>query len=125
MVNKNFERIERTISGFSEIINSQSVNKKAYNDKLGLITGDIEFEDESELSFMELKDTEQQEKKKYKYHYMDKNKDLNFRYDNAKHHPEIETHPHHKHTPSGIVPSEEPEIGDVLTEIEGNIKKKD
>ena len=125
MVNKYFERIEKTISGFSEIINSQSVNKKTYSDKLGLISGDIEFEDESELSFMELKDTEKQEKKKYKYHYMDKNKEIKFRYDNAKHHPEIKTHPHHKHTPNGIEPSIEPVIGDVLTEIEETVKKKD
>ena len=48
---------------------------------------------------------------------------MQFRYDNAKHHPEIETYPHHKHTPEGIEPSKEPSIEDVLDEIEQIVVK--
>jgi hypothetical protein len=38
------------------------------------------------------------------------------RYDNAKHHPEIKTFPHHKHISGKIEDSKEPELIDVLSE---------
>ena len=40
-----------------------------------------------------------------------------FRYDNAQHHPEIASHPHHKHTPDRIAPSNMPSVKDILNEI--------
>lgn len=124
MVTKYFEKIERIINGFREIIAKQVISKKTYNDTQGLIVGEIEFTDESELSFMELKNTDQLKKKKYKYHYMDNKKEMIFRYDNAKHHPEIETFPHHKHTNEMIEESNEPELIDVLTEIQDRIQNE-
>jgi len=53
---------------------------------------------------------------------MDKIQEMIFRYDNAKHHPEIETFPHHKHTPKKVKQSTEPELIDVLLEIQDRIK---
>jgi hypothetical protein len=43
-----------------------------------------------------------------------------FRYDNAPHHPEIVTHPHHKHIgPSDrLAPADQPSLNQVLAEIE-------
>ena len=122
MVNKYFEKTEKVISGFPEIITNQTISKKVYNDTQGLIFGKIDFTDESELSFMELKNTKQENKKKYKYHYMDNTKKMIFRYDNAKHHQDIETFPHHKHTPEKTEISKEPELIDVLSEIQDKIK---
>ena len=122
MVNTYFEKIGRIISGFQKMIINQSIRNKVYNDTQGLISGEIVFTDESELSFMELKNTEQDRKKKYKYHYMDKIQEMIFRYDNAKHHPEIDTSPHHKHTPEKIEKSIEPELIDVLSEIQDRIE---
>ncbi len=55
---------------------------------------------------------------------MDNNDNMIFRYDNAKHHQEIKTFPHHKHLPDKIVACSEPEISDVLTEIEDIIIKQ-
>lgn len=124
MVNRYFEKIERIISGFREIITKQVISKKTYNDTQGMVSGEIEFIDDSELSFMELKNTEQREKKKYKYHYMDNTKQMIFRYDNAKHHPEIETFPHHKHTTENIEESNEPDLIDVLSEIHDKMKSE-
>ena len=124
MVNKYFEKVERVISGFYDIITDQTIKKKEYNDKQGLISGKIEFTDESDLAFLELKNMEEAEKMKYKYHYMDDNKKMIFRYDNAKHHPELETYPHHKHIPDDIIESQEPELIDILTEIQDEIEKK-
>lgn len=39
----------------------------------------------------------------YVYHHQDSNNNLIFRYDNAPHHPEIASLPHHKHLPNQIV----------------------
>ena len=67
MVNKYFEKLEKVISGFQEIIANQTIRKKTYNDTQGLILGEIDFTNESQLSFMELKNTKLHKKKKYKY----------------------------------------------------------
>ena len=61
---------------------------------------------------------------KYRFHLMNVNDEIVFRYDNAPHHPEIATYPHHKHVKGGEVPRRSEEVGlkEVLLEIEGMIK---
>jgi hypothetical protein len=59
------------------------------------------------------------DREKYRYHYMDANQRLSFRYDNAPHHSEVGTFPHHKHTPSDITTSSAPTFATVLAEAEG------
>ena len=54
---------------------------------------------------------------KYRLHYMNSNGQMLFRYDNAQHHPEINTYPHHKHTPDKVSPSDLPSLKDILSEI--------
>jgi len=44
----------------------------------------------------------------YRYHYQDASAALVFRYDNAPHHPEIATHPDHKHSGEQILASVHP-----------------
>ena len=54
------------------------------------------------------------------------NDEMVFRYDNAPHHPEIATYPHHKHVKGGGgVPRRSKEVGlkDVLLEIEEMISR--
>ena len=43
-----------------------------------------------------------------------------FRYDNAPHHPEIVTHPHHKHfgPMDRVAPADQPSLSQILTEAE-------
>lgn len=53
----------------------------------------------------------------YRYHYQDSSGAMLFRYDNAPHHPEIPTHPDHKHTEDQIVASSHPSIEQVLQEV--------
>ncbi len=48
---------------------------------------------------------------------MSKDGRMIFRYDNAPHHPEIATFPHHKHASETIIPSSMPAIKDLLNEI--------
>lgn len=57
-------------------------------------------------------------KSRYAYHYQQANGDTIFRYDNAPHYPEIETHPHHKHIGDLVVAAQPPDITEVLREID-------
>jgi hypothetical protein len=56
----------------------------------------------------------------YAYTYLH-NDQLIFRYNNAPHHPEIATHPHHKHIgpENRLAPADQPSLGQIFTEIEG------
>lgn len=60
---------------------------------------------------------EVKEKLKYRYHYMNEANQLIFRYDNANHHPQIKTFPHHKHIKDGVIESSEPHLFNILLEI--------
>ena len=57
-------------------------------------------------------------KTRYAYHYQDKDDELIFRYDNVPHHPEVKTHPHHKHVGNKILPTQPPDLSEVLREID-------
>lgn len=64
-------------------------------------------------------------KVEYVYQYQSGGGSLIFRYDNAPHHPEISSHPHHKHVggQSGerIEAAHPPGLTEVLREIEGHL----
>ncbi|QTA86140.1 toxin-antitoxin system TumE family protein [Desulfonema magnum] len=53
----------------------------------------------------------------YRYHCMDAEKEMIFRYDNAPHHCEIDTYPHHKHISDKIYACDMPDLKDVMDEI--------
>ncbi len=124
MISNYFDKIKKYIDNYSHIIETYQLKEKVYSEERGYIEGVLLFIDESFLDFAEVKDTEQKSKIKYHYHYMDSKKNVIFRYDNAKHHKEIKTFPHHKHLPHKIVESSEPEINNVLKEIEVEILKQ-
>jgi len=54
---------------------------------------------------------------KYSYFWFSANNDLIMGWDNAPHHNEIESFPHHKHTPNGLHPSNERNLPDIITYI--------
>ncbi len=54
----------------------------------------------------------------YAYHYQRADGSFVLRYDNVPHHPELSTHPHHKHIGERVVAAEAPDLGEVLREIE-------
>ena len=55
----------------------------------------------------------------YAYTYL-RNDQRVFRYDNAPHHPEIATHPHHKHIgpQDRLAPADQLNLSQVITEVE-------
>jgi hypothetical protein len=60
---------------------------------------------------------------KYSYHWQTSTGEVLIRWDNAPHHPEIPTHPDHKHEGEEISPSTRVSIEDVLAEIATILKK--
>jgi hypothetical protein len=111
-----FAQVERIIEAFPHI-RTYELRKKIYNAKQGYVSGQIIFNNEVRLDFIEVKDTDVESKLKYRYHCMDANNETIFRYDNAHHHPESASFPHHKHKGSTIYESIEPSLEDVLLEI--------
>lgn len=118
MITKYLKEIENTIDDYNHIVEDYIVNKQTFTQEKGAIEGEIFFIDNSQLDFNEVVNTNQISKQKYSYQYMNKQKELIFRYDNVQHHREIKTFPHHKHTENGITESSEPNIENVLAEIE-------
>jgi hypothetical protein len=87
---------------------------------IGFIQGNLEFLDNSHLFFKEYIDLQDSiEKLSYSFHYQDQDNKLIFRYDNAKHKPDL-GYGNHKHIKDKIIPSETPDIEQVIMEIIGN-----
>ena len=87
----------------------------------GLLKCRVHFWDGSYLDIYEVVSTELTYplRVSYAYTYIDHQGNLIFRYDNAPHHPEIITFPHHKHLGGAdrISPTDQPTINQVLNEI--------
>jgi len=118
MIKKYFKKLDKFLENFSHIIEDQNISKKTFADDKGLIEGEVYFIDESCLEFLEVINSNQLNKEKYKYQYMNKDKQLIFRYDNARHHNDIKTFPHHKHIEETVLESIEPNLEQILSEIE-------
>jgi hypothetical protein len=84
--------------------------------KKGFIRFVIALRDGSELHVFEYVDSDLH-KIDYSYHWQDKEKRLITRWDNAPHHSEIETFPHHVHEAEEIKRSEEPTFVEILKKI--------
>ena len=125
MIQKYFADIRAKIDAYNHIVEEYSVVDKTYSDEKGFIDGQIIFIDDSILEFSEVKSTEIPEKIKYRYHYRSFNNNLIFRYDNAKHFPDISTFPHHKHLPQDVIGCKETDISSVLDEVERIILKNE
>ena len=54
----------------------------------------------------------------YRYHCQDENNRLIFRYDSTPHFPDLSSFPHHKHLPDTVIPSDKPDIDQIIREAE-------
>jgi len=122
MITKYFKKLEIKLEDYNHIIEDYIINKQIFTPEKGAIDGEVFFIDESRLEFLEVVIANIDTKNKYRYHYMDKANKMILRYDNAKHHPKLKTFPHHKHIITGaVVESNEPDIEEILIEIENHI----
>lgn len=116
-----FARLEKSLRQTASI--NRVDEPQAYfisDDFNGLLKCRVHFWDDSCLDVYEVVNTElgYPVRMSYSYAYFRANA-LLFRYDNAPHHPEIATFPHHKHTSSGkVIPTDQPTLGQILSEIE-------
>lgn len=58
----------------------------------------------------------------YRYHYQRADGSIVFRYDNAPHHPEVNTSPEHKHIAESVVSAHRPDIEKMLSGVKEHIK---
>ena len=99
----------------------QSPNCLASDEFNRLVRCRLYFWDESYLDLNEVVNTEQGDPVKihYAYTYIRGGQRI-LRYDNAPHHPELPTHPHHKHIGPAetLAPASEPSLPQILAEVE-------
>ena len=98
----------------------------ASDDYNGLIRCRVVFWDGSYLDLYKVVSTElgYPVRVHYAYTYLREGQRV-FRYDNAPHHPEIVTHPHHKHIgpQDRLAPADQPSLSQVLAEIEDWLRR--
>lgn len=122
-----FSGIERSLRRIKGAEIHGSITCLASDDFNGLVRCRVSFWDGSFLDLYEVVSTEMGHPAKihYSYTYM-RGKERVFRYDNAPHHPELSTHPHHKHTGKRetLSPTNEPVLSQILEEIENYLEEK-
>jgi len=110
-----FKEVELRLKN-TEIIADKSIDLREFSSTEGMLRGRLLFLDGSMLEFMEY--LQEENRLKYRFHLMDKEGNMVFRYDNAPHHKDVSTFPHHKHLPGNVAESDDKGIMDVLDEIE-------
>jgi hypothetical protein len=104
MIDVYFAEIEDIIN-HSSVITKSDIEKIKLDDFSGVVKGKLFFIS-GILDFVEvinLVNNPYRKKKKYRYHFMSNESNLIFRYDNAGHHPELETFPYHKHIIENVI----------------------
>jgi|SRR3989338_8887220 len=125
MISNYFSQIEGLLASFPYIVSIESsfetvdIDRGYFRVKLVLANG-------SELYLFEFVEIINNKPvvSKYRYHWQAKDSKIILRWDNAPHHKEIETFPHHLHEGEDRVkPSEKPDLSFVLLKISDIIEK--
>ncbi|RLC14904.1 MAG: hypothetical protein DRI57_13720 [Deltaproteobacteria bacterium] len=119
MINSHFQAVEKTINDDPLVITFDL--ERIYTSQIrAYIKGKINFADGTSLAlFQHVQIAENGlDITDYRYHYMNADGQMIFRYDNAPHHREIETFPHHKHLQTGLQCAIMPTVKDILREID-------
>jgi len=117
-----FAAIERSLRQNARIGHIQApITCLASDDYNGLVRCRVFFWDGSYLDLYEVVSTElgYPVRVSYAYTYLREEQRV-FRYDNAPHHPEVITYPHHKHIGPAdrLAPADQPSLSQVLAEVE-------
>lgn len=116
VISQYFGSIDRLLNESSLIV-ERDIDFKEFSSEEGMIRGRLLFIGGYVLNFMEYIIIGE-ERPKYSFNFSDGKGNLIFRYDNAAHHRDIPTFPHHKHTGSIIKSSKEMALAEVISEIE-------
>ena len=119
MIKRFVENLEKTIASSSIVLSSNIQKYFGPNGKTVYVKGQIIFMNSSilEISIFVTEFSNTLSIDKYRFQYMDNHGKMHFRYDNAPHHHELPTYPHHKHTPDKTIQATLPSLKDILNEI--------
>jgi len=116
MIKRHFELVREDIAKSEWLIEHINVKSEYDEDNnIGIIGGSLRFRDGSVFHFREVFVGEV---RRYRFHYMDRENNMIFRWDNAPHHRNLSTFPHHVHLPDGVRESGEVMFSEVLHRIE-------
>lgn len=118
MISGYFREVELRLED-TKIIADKNIDLREFSATEGMLSGRLLFVEGSMLEFMEY--IKEENRLKYRFHMINKEGDMVFRYDNAPHHRDISSFPHHKHLPGNVSESNDKSIMDVLDEIEALI----
>lgn len=126
MIDEYVRAIEEAIAALGSLTRSSSIYKDEREADFIFLRGEVKFVDGSQLHFREfvqLKLGQPPNRYKYVYHYQNADETVIFRYDNARHYPDLPSAPHHKHAgESDVLAAEMPDFFQVLKEIENIIE---
>jgi hypothetical protein len=115
-----FDQIKALIDRYAaaSFVLDSSVHFEMRPGDQGYLAGSVTFADGSVLHFTEFLDAAKGtvDRLMYAYHYQDADHELIFRYDNARHRPQLRSL-EHKHTPGQVVEMLAPTLDDALAEI--------
>ena len=92
------------------------------------LSASIEYYDGSRIRMRLIIDTDSDypEWRAYSFHYMTVDDTTIFRYDNARHYPEMHTYPHHKHEGADerAIACQQPSVRQVRDEVAGYLNRE-
>ena len=114
--------IEAVIQGCAIVV-AHNLSTVQLSPNTGYVEGEVTFVNGSRLAFFEFlrQSVTGLDREKYRYHFMNVGSQLVFRYDNAPHHPEVDSFPHHRHQPMRVTESAQPPLPEVMAEIEAHV----
>jgi hypothetical protein len=115
------QRIETEYNSVFGVVHCSCTTNRTAGAHRASINAELRFFDNSVLFLKENVDSTQcfPDVRKYSYQYM-RNDELIFRYDNAPHHQELATFPHHKHiSEDSVTNSVRPSHKDLFHEVSG------
>ncbi len=116
-------QLYETLARFSDIVRSYEVLQYDVAGLHARLKLRVVFHDESQLYIRET--ILEGQYRKYAYHWQSAAGELQIRWDNAAHWPQIETHPHHQHVGSehNVAASNATTIEETLVAIRAQLQK--
>ena len=106
------QRVARLVERLAPLLAERALSVRRVGADLILLRLDLRFLDGRRFEGNEVWTTEG---RKYRFHLQNGEGGLIWRFDNAPHHPEVSTHPHHEHTATGVVvPANDRTLEDLL-----------
>lgn len=122
LADERYARIRESLDR-SPLVISHEVQLTTLSLGTASIEGTVIYADGSTLRFFEFlrESAGEVTRDKYRYQYMKAAGGLVFRYDNAPHHRELPSFPHHKHLVGGVEGVRPPDFEDLISESEQHV----